>query len=150
MLDVGCATGSFLDCMRKRGNWQISGVEVNQEAARYARERFSLDVFAGELLEANCPAHHFDVVTLWHVLEHLHSPLDTLMEISRILKDDGALFLSVPNSDSYDARVFGDCWIGLDPPRHLYTFSAKTLKRLLAEAGFETIDTTNPKLAVRE
>lgn len=141
LLDAGCATGNFLDGMRKRGNWQVWGVEVNEKAARYAQERFGLDVFIGELWEANYPAHHFNVVTLWHVLEHLHDPLDTLKEIGRVLKDDGALILSVPNSDSFDARIFGHYWIGLDPPRHLYTFSIKTLKRLLTEAGFETIET---------
>ena len=141
LLDVGCATGNFLDRMRRRGNWQVWGVEVNEEAARYAQERFGLDVFIGELCEAAYPASYFDVVTLWNVLEHLHDPLDTLKEINRVLKDDGVLILSVPNSDSFDAKIFGDYWIGLDPPRHLYTFSIKTLKALLAKAGFKTIET---------
>jgi len=141
LLDVGCATGNFLDRMRKRGNWQVWGVEINEEAARYAQERFGLAIFIGELWEASYPASWFDVVTLWDVLEHLHDPLDTLKEIGRVLKDDGVLILSVPNSDSFDARLFGDCWIGLDPPRHLYTFSTKTLKRLLTEAGFGATET---------
>jgi 2-polyprenyl-3-methyl-5-hydroxy-6-metoxy-1,4-benzoquinol methylase len=141
LLDVGCATGNFLDRMWKRGNWQVWGVEVNEEAARYAQERFGLDVFIGELREANYPASWFDVVALWDVLEHLHDPLDTLKEINRVLKGDGILILSLPNSDSFDARIFGDCWIGLDPPRHLYTFSTKTLKRLLTVAGFEATET---------
>jgi len=141
LLDVGCATGNFLDRMRRRGNWQVRGVEINEEAARYARERFGLNIFAGELCEANYPASWFDVVTLWDVLEHLHDPLDTLKEINQVLKDDGILILSVPNSDSFDAKMFRGCWIGLDPPRHLYTFSIETLKWLLAKAGLEAIET---------
>jgi 2-polyprenyl-3-methyl-5-hydroxy-6-metoxy-1,4-benzoquinol methylase len=141
LLDVGCATGNFLDRMRKRGNWQVWGVEVNEDAARYAQERFGLDIFIGEVCEASYPARYFDAVTLWDVLEHLHDPLGTLKEIRRVLKDDGVLILSVPNSDSFDARIFGDCWIGFDPPRHLYAFSTKTVKRLLTETGFETTET---------
>lgn len=139
LLDVGCATGNFLERVRRRGNWRVYGVEVNEEAARYAQNRFGLDVFIGELGAAGYPDHSFDVVTLWNVLEHLHSPLDTLREIRRLLRDDGALILSVPNVESLDARLFGDCWIGLDPPRHLYAFSPKTLRSVLSKAGLETI-----------
>jgi 2-polyprenyl-3-methyl-5-hydroxy-6-metoxy-1,4-benzoquinol methylase len=141
LLDVGCATGNFLDRMRRRGNWRVYGVEVNEEAAHYAQDRFGLDVFVGELGAAGYPEHSFDIVTLWNVMEHLHSPLDTLKEVWQLLKDDGVLILSVPNVDSLDARIFGDRWIGLDPPRHLYVFSPETVSQLLSKAGFEVIDT---------
>lgn len=141
LLDVGCATGNFLDRMRRRGGWRVYGVEVHEEAARYAQERFGLEVFQGELEGARYAARSFDVVTLWNVLEHLHSPLDTLGEIRRLLKDDGVLILTVPNVESLDARLFGECWIGLDPPRHLYGFSARTLDRLLRKAGLATHET---------
>jgi SAM-dependent methyltransferase len=137
LLDVGCATGNFLDRMRRRGNWRVYGVEITEEAARYAQERFGLEVFRGELGAAGYPDRSFDVVTLWNVLEHLHSPLDTLGKIRRLLKEDGVLILSVPNGESLDARIFGGCWIGLDPPRHLYTFSPTTLRRALSRAGLE-------------
>jgi SAM-dependent methyltransferase len=95
----------------------------------------------GELGAASYPDGSFDVVTLWNVMEHLHSPLDTLREIRRLLKDDGVLILSVPNVESLDARIFGDCWIGLDPPRHLYGFAGKTVSQLLSKAGLEAIET---------
>jgi SAM-dependent methyltransferase len=141
LLDVGCATGNFLEGMRRRGNWRVCGVEVNEEAVRYARERFGLEVFQGELGAAGYPERSFDVVTLWNVLEHLYSPLDTLSEIRRLLKEDGVLVLSVPNADSLDARIFGDCWIGLDPPRHLYDLTGHTLSQLLGKAGLEANET---------
>jgi 2-polyprenyl-3-methyl-5-hydroxy-6-metoxy-1,4-benzoquinol methylase len=141
LLDVGCATGNFLERMRRRGNWRVCGVEVNEEAARYARDRFGLDVFSGELGAAGYAEHSFDVVTLWNVLEHLHSPVETLREIGQLLKEDGVLILSVPNADSLDARTFGDRWIGLDPPRHLYDLSSKTLEQLLSKAGLQAIET---------
>ena len=141
LLDVGCATGNFLDRMRRRGNWRVWGVEVNAEAARYAQDRFGLDVFGGELGAAGYPAHSFDIVTLWNVIEHLHSPIDTLREVAQLLKDDGVLILSVPNVRSLDARIFGDRWIGLDPPRHLYAFSPQTLNQLLSKAGLEAVET---------
>jgi len=137
LLDVGCATGNFLERMRRRGNWRVQGVEINEEAARYARDRFGLDVFGGELGAAGYADRSFDVVTLWNVLEHLHSPLDTLSEVRRLLKDDGVLILTVPNGASLDARIFGDCWIGLDPPRHLYTFSPATVRSTLSRAGLQ-------------
>jgi len=137
LLDVGCATGNFLERMRRRGNWQACGVEVNAEAAQYARDRFGLDVFTGELSAAGYADRSFDVVTLWNVLEHLHSPLDTLREVRRLLKDDGALILSVPNAAGLDARIFGRHWIGLDMPRHLYGLTPTTLRSTLGRAGLE-------------
>lgn len=138
LLDVGCATGNFLAGMRRRGDWRVCGVEPNEEAARYARDRFGLEVFSGELSAAGYAERSFDVVTLWNVLEHLHAPVETLSQIRRLLKEDGVLILSVPNADSLDARIFGDCWIGLDPPRHLYDLTSRTLSQLLSKAGLQT------------
>ena len=139
LLDVGCATGNFLAQIRKRGNWEVYGVEINQEAMEYARQRFRLNVFCGVLEDAHYPTGFFDVVTLWSVLEHLHDPLGTLREVHRILHPDGILGLTMPFGDSLDAHLFGPHWALLDPPRHLYTFTRATLEQLLTRAGFETI-----------
>lgn len=138
ILDVGCATGQFLKRMKGKG-WAVRGVEVNENAVAYARERLGLDVFAGELEEAGFPEKRFDVVTMWHVLEHLHDPVGTLMEVRRVLKDKGLLIISVPNIKSIEARVFGEFWAGLDIPRHLYVFSPETLGGILERAGFKVI-----------
>jgi 2-polyprenyl-3-methyl-5-hydroxy-6-metoxy-1,4-benzoquinol methylase len=137
LLDVGCATGTFLAEMRRYGDWQVCGVEPNQWAARYAQERLGLDVFHGHLSEASFPDGRFDVVTMWDVLEHLHDPRQTLAEIFRILKPDGFLICSVPNLDSIDAKLFGRFWIGLDVPRHLYVYSKHTLSAMLRAEGLQ-------------
>lgn len=137
LLDVGCATGTFLAEMRRYGDWQVSGVEPNQWAARYAQERLGLDVFHGHLSEAGFPDGQFDVVTMWDVLEHLHDPRQALAEIFRILKPDGLLICSVPNLDSIDAKLFGRFWIGLDVPRHLYVYSKHTLSAMLRAEGLQ-------------
>lgn len=140
ILDVGCATGQFLSMMRDKG-WVTRGIEVSQYAALYAKEKLQLEVFPGELHEAGFPEKQFDVVTMWHVLEHLHDPVATLVQVHRVLKDDGLLMVSVPNIECLQARIFGQFWAGLDVPRHLYVFSPQTLERLFERAGFRLIRT---------
>jgi len=136
LLDVGCGTGNFLAQMRAQGAWTVYGLDTNQKAVEYAKRRFQLQVFHGVLEDASYPPASFDVVTLWNVLEHLHDPIKTLQEVRRVLCSDGVLILSIPNGESLDARLFGPHWIGLDPPRHLYTFARKTLETLLLRTGF--------------
>jgi len=136
LLDVGCATGIFLDGMRCRG-WETWGVEPNAGAARYAQDHLGLNVFVGELEGAAFPDRFFDVITLWDVLEHVRDPRRTLGEIARILRPGGLLVLSLPNPDCLEARLFGSYWAGWDVPRHLYVFSRPVLERLLAETGFQ-------------
>lgn len=144
LLDIGCAAGTFLVGMRNHsenhgGTWQLQGVELTADVARIARERHGLDVFTGTLEEAAHPDNTFDAITLWDVLEHLHDPAASLREIRRILKPGGVLIIRVPNLASWDARLFGDTWAGLDAPRHLYIFSPATLSQTLEKAGFEVL-----------
>ncbi|MBN1953809.1 MAG: class I SAM-dependent methyltransferase [Anaerolineae bacterium] len=136
LLDVGCSTGGFLDEMRRRGDWEPYGVEVDAEAARYGRERLGLEVFAGTLHEAAYADDFFDLVTLWNVLEHLHRPQATLVEIARVIRPGGLLVVAVPNPDCVEARLFGPYWAGWDAPRHLYVYPRPVLERALAQAGF--------------
>ena len=135
VLDVGCGNGSYLDHLRRLG-WEVRGVEIAQRAVETARQQFGIDVFCGALEEAHFPNEHFDAVTLWHVLEHLHSPLESLREIRRILLRGGHLLLTVPNIASAQASLFGDKWIHLDLPRHLYFFTPATMRAMLDKAGF--------------
>jgi len=136
LLEIGCANGLFLDAMRREGGWQVQGVEINELAARYARERLGLDVVTGELADAGFPDEAFDAVAMWDVLEHVHNPGETLREIYRVLKPDGVLILRLPLLDSWDRRLFNRYWVGWDAPRHLTTFSMRTLRRLLRQTGF--------------
>lgn len=136
LLDVGCATGVFLDEMRRQGNWEVYGVEPAALAASYAREHFGLQVFQGTLLDAGYPDDFFDVVTMWDVLEHVPNPRGYLDEIRRILKPGGWLIIKVPDPCSWEARLFGPYWIGYDAPRHLFGFPRHVLSRELASLGF--------------
>lgn len=140
LLDVGCATGGFLLGMRNQGAWTLAGVEVNPAVAALAREQYSLNVFTGALEEAQYPTASFDAITLWGVFEHLHDPLQTLAEIHRILRPDGIVVISVPNFDSWNAKLFGTTWAGLDAPRHLYLFTPEILSAFLTKAGFTVIE----------
>jgi SAM-dependent methyltransferase len=142
LLDVGCATGLFLDALRARG-WQTYGVELVEHAARLARERLGLDVHTGTLQEAQFPSAWFDAVTMWDVLEHVPDPLAELREICRVLKPGGVLVLRIPDIGSPESRFFGGYWVGLDAPRHLYVFSSTTVAATLSRAGLELVEQRN-------
>ena len=134
LLDVGCATGNYLAEMRQLG-WQVSGVEIQPEAAEYARRRFGLNVLTGDLLSNDFPDNTFDVLTMWDVLEHTHNPLAILKEAKRLLKPDGITIFSIPDVDkSIWCRRFGAAWIGYDSPRHLYLFPDRSLRLILQQA----------------
>ena len=133
-LDVGCGNGDFLLSLKRRG-WEVHGVEYSAEAAELARAK-GIAVHRGELTSAAFPANFFDLVTLWHVAEHLPEPLTELAEVRRILRDDGLIVLEVPNSDCLTRKLCGAQWKQLDVPRHLQHFTLMTLERALTYAGF--------------
>ncbi|NPV05563.1 MAG: class I SAM-dependent methyltransferase [Syntrophaceae bacterium] len=129
ILDIGCAWGFFLDRCRQRG-WEVHGVELSRVEADYARRRFGIEVFNGLLGDARFPDRHFDVVTLWHVFEHMHDPLATLVEVRRILKPGGTAVIAVPTPISAPDYVFDAV------PLHLFYFDEHTLRRALGRTGF--------------
>ena len=135
VLDIGCGSGGYLAFLAELG-WRCSGVETGAKSRAYAQTVLGLDVHEGPLEACRFPDATFDVVTLWHVVEHLPDPAGTLREIGRILKPDGCLLLRTPNVQSWEAALFRGNWYGLDPPRHLYLFSPATLERLLGQCGF--------------
>lgn len=149
LLDVGCSRGYFLEAARASG-WQATGVEVNRHAVEQARAR-GLDVHQGELADwaaASGPAAHeaFDVVTLFDVLEHAGDPRALLAECHRLLRPGGLLVVTTPDVGGLVPRVtYGlfaltlGAWGHPTPPGHLVEFSRRTLRRALAEAGFEVI-----------
>lgn len=135
VLDVGCGSGGYLAFLASLG-WDCYGVEPGPNSRAYAKDALGLNVHPGPLEACSFEDKFFDLVTMWHVIEHLPNPLETLQEMHRILKPDGLLVLRTPNVDSFEARAFRGNWYALDPPRHLYLFSPKTLKTLLARGGF--------------
>jgi SAM-dependent methyltransferase len=134
VLDVGCGRGDMLHILRQRG-WDPLGTELSEDAAAYARDHRRLPVIAQPLEEIGLPSNEFDLVILWHVLEHVPSPRDTIREAARILKPGGTLLVAVPNFGSWEARWSRDKWFHLDVPRHLTHFTPRTLNRVLEEAG---------------
>lgn len=134
LLDVGCATGVFLDGMRRLG-WSVEGVEPSAYAVDYARSRFGLRVYEGLLEDAGLPDASFDAITMWDVLEHVHEPRPVLAELSRLLRPGGLLVLSLPNPDSLEARLLGSHWLGWDLPRHLNLYRPTQLRACLARYG---------------
>jgi SAM-dependent methyltransferase len=144
LLDIGCASGVFLNYVRSNTQWQVEGEEINPIASAYARDHFGLNVFTGTLEEAAYPDARFDAITMWDVLEHIHDPLASLGEVFRILKPGGHLIIRVPNGISWDARLFGPYWAGLEPPRHLFIFTLQSLTKLVSRTGLiKIMHTTN-------
>jgi SAM-dependent methyltransferase len=136
ILDVGCATGLFLNQMRLNG-WEAYGVEPVETAASYAREEFGLEIFNGFFEEAPYPEGSFDVITFWDVLEHTFSPQKELLRTARLLKPGGSVIINIPNWNSFDRVLFDAFWIGLDPPRHFYVFDSGTAGQMLEKAGLQ-------------
>lgn len=137
VLDVGCATGQFLQAMAQYG-WQTMGVELSEYAANYARES-GLEVVTGTLEEASFPDNRFDLVTLWDVFEHVLNPKETLAEIGRVLKPGGFVVIHTPNPTCPEARLFGSNWIGWERPRHLHLYTPDVLRAYLQAGGFELV-----------
>ncbi|MBI4351145.1 MAG: class I SAM-dependent methyltransferase [Elusimicrobia bacterium] len=136
ILDVGCGDG-FLLLYLARAGWDCYGVEPGGVAAAYAREVLSLKVSTGMFEKGAYPAGFFSVVNFHHVFEHLSDPAGALEEVSRLLDKDGCLVISVPNFDSFDRRLFGNKWVGLKLPQHLFHYTRHTLGAFLEKAGFE-------------
>lgn len=135
LLDVGCGSGTLLGLM-KRSGFRVIGVDFSKEAAALAETENGVQVVAGSLEDARFPAHSFDIVTLFHVMEHVTNPRNVLREVARILRPEGSVVLQVPNIDSWQFRMFGSHWYGLDIPRHVIDYSKDAMLRLLSDAGF--------------
>lgn len=137
LLEVGCGSGGILEALSILG-WQAEGLEVDEEAANQAQRR-GLKVCHGELVEQGYPEKSFDAITMNHVIEHVPDSLSFLKECWRLLKKEGTLTLVTPNNESLEHKIFRHTFRGLDPPRHLYIYSKKSLRNLVNKAGFDII-----------
>jgi len=145
LLDIGCAFGMFLKAASKYYN--CYGVEISQYASDYAKAQ-GLNVFNGTVERARYPDNYFDIVNMVEIIEHLSDPKQTLSEIHRILKPDGILIIKTSNIESLYAKSKGGDWDYI-LPGHLCYFSIKTLSKILALVGFQTINITK-KMNVKE
>ncbi|MHB9073703.1 MAG: class I SAM-dependent methyltransferase [Desulfobaccales bacterium] len=136
LLDIGCGSGAFLVKMAKLG-WQAEGVEVDPAAVAQAHSQ-GLEVRCGTLEEQRYPESVFDAITMFHVIEHVHEPVELLAECWRLLKKGGRLVVMTPNTTSWGHRIFKENWRELDPPRHLTLFSPDSMRLLAKQAGIST------------
>lgn len=134
LLDIGSGRGRFLAAAKAAG-WSATGIEFEDGLATMSRERYGVDVVVGDAVTADMEG-PFDVVTMWHVLEHLPDPLASLERAHALLSPGGRLIVSVPNNDSWQARAGGDDWLHLDIPRHIFHFTPSSLSRLVERTGF--------------
>ncbi len=135
ILDIGAGTGDFLIAANKDG-WETTGIEPNEKAKAIAVKKGVS--FADHL--SDLKDHSFDVITMWHVLEHVPNLDDYLSELKRLIKPSGTIVVAVPNFKSFDANYYGRFWAAYDVPRHIWHFSKVAIKKLFAEKGMELVE----------
>lgn len=137
MLDIGAGTGAFAGHMKASG-WEVTGLEPDESARKIAASVNGVNLLpASDLF--SLPPDHYDAITLWHVLEHVHDLHPYLGQLGRLLKRNGRIFIAVPNYTSHDAAVYGEFWAAYDVPRHLYHFSPESMERLLSKNGLQLL-----------
>lgn len=134
LLDIGTGTGYFVHTMYEKG-WDVEAVEKNEQARDFTLKHFGLKVKPESELRAFAP-HSFDVITMWHVMEHVERLNELWETLYSLLDDDGVLVVAVPNSNSYDAQVYGPHWAAYDVPRHLWHFTPATMQQLALKHRF--------------
>jgi len=144
LLDVGCGEGAFLHAAQAMG-WQVSGNEMSAVGCRMAQDQWKLEVVHGALEQASYPSGHFQLVALWHVIEHVPDPLATLQEVARVTRPGGRVVIACPNRDARLYRIA--YWIGRGRPAHLFDpadreahlshFTARSLRRLIEDCGLQ-------------
>lgn len=134
LLDYGCGAGDFLAYAQSK-NWQVMGVEPNEKARGLAQKKIGKNLVKNlELKEID---QQFDVITLWHVLEHIPNLFEFMESLKSKLKENGQLIIAVPNHQSFDAKHYKNYWAAYDVPRHLWHFEPKSMAKFLSYYGFE-------------
>jgi|DEB19_MinimDraft_2_1074335.scaffolds.fasta_scaffold05796_2 2-polyprenyl-3-methyl-5-hydroxy-6-metoxy-1,4-benzoquinol methylase len=139
LMDLGCGLGYFLEGAVKDKTFDCIGVDISDDTIKYVKDTFGYEVKNESEID-NLPQNNYDVITQWHVLEHVHFLNERMKQLNNLLKHDGTLFIAVPNSNSWDAKKYKEYWDGYDVPRHLYHFNKKSIKLLMEKHGFEIIE----------
>ncbi len=138
LLDIGAGTGAFAAAMKNAG-WHITGLEPDETARANAKKDFNIELQPTQNL-FSLNRESFDVITLWHVLEHVHRLHEYLDTFHALLKPGGILIIAVPNYTSYDAEIYNGNWAAYDVPRHLYHFSPSSMQKLLEAYEFTPVN----------
>lgn len=135
MLDIGCAAGFLLYVAKKR-HWRAKGIELNRFFADFANLKLNVDVINGNVEEIDFKSNSFDIIVMWDALEHLTDPYLVLSKAYSWLKNDGYIFINIPNKDSIFAKILKNrCWFMTS--MHLYHFSPTTIKIFFKKVGFK-------------
>jgi 2-polyprenyl-3-methyl-5-hydroxy-6-metoxy-1,4-benzoquinol methylase len=144
ILDIGCGEGSFLKKFPPE-KWQRSGIEINKNLAKFAKTHTkNATIITKPIESARFPKKNFDILTLWHVLEHIHNPKIVLKSLRKLISPNGYLVIEVPNGNSIYRKFFKSNWQLLLLPQHLFFWTKKSLIYALNDAGFEVIHTSYP------
>ncbi|WP_018278192.1 class I SAM-dependent methyltransferase [Capnocytophaga cynodegmi] len=136
LLDIGAGTGDFVLSCKKQMNWETTGIEPNEKARQLAeKKQIRLLENYDDLKEKS-----FDVITLWHVLEHIPDLENQIQKINSLLKEDGILIVAVPNYKSWDAQHYKQFWAAYDVPRHLWHFSKTSIQKIFIPKGFQLLE----------
>jgi len=134
ILDIGCGTGHFLETCKNAG-WKVNGTEPDNGARKLAEQKLQVNIIKN-LLETDL-AKKYQIVSMWHVLEHIHKLDESLAKAKKLLSNNGSLVIAVPNYKSLDAQHYDMNWAAYDVPRHLYHFSPQSMNKLLDRHNFK-------------
>ena len=135
ILDIGCGTGDFLLAANKAG-WQTIGFEPNNKAKKISKQKGIEITEETKILEN----YSFDVITMWHVLEHVPDLEEYILELKRLLKPKGTIIIAVPNFKSFDAEFYGRYWAAYDVPRHIWHFSKTSISKIFLEKKLQVVN----------
>jgi len=131
LLDIGAGTGEFLLTAKNNG-WEVKGIEPDKNARELAKQK-GITLVPDSL---NTNDEKFDVITMWHVFEHVYDLKNQIIELEQLLKKDGLLIIAVPNFNSFDASYYKEFWAAYDVPRHLWHFSRTSFQKLFKDTSF--------------
>ncbi len=144
ILDIGCGTGDFLVACKNAG-WTVSGIEPNKKARNFTSSKLTdLNVNIFKNIDALISQNNnkkFDIISLWHVLEHVPNLDEYISILKKLIKPNGTIIIAVPNYKSFDAKYYGKFWAAFDVPRHLWHFSKKSIQLLFAKENMKVVKT---------
>ncbi len=139
ILDYGCGLGSFLSFCKENG-WETTGMDISEEARKEVKKRYDINVFENsELFNKNNLK--YDIISLWHVLEHVYNIDDTIQGLKEKINENGHILIALPNNNSYDAKKYKEHWDAYDVPRHIWHFNKKSVEKIFLKHGLELVNT---------
>lgn len=137
LLDVGSGTGAFANEMQQAG-WQVTGLEPDADARAVGKQSYNIDLAdIGQFYQLRESS--YDIITMWHVLEHVHDLQGYIAKLKLLMTENGKLFIAVPNYTSKDAAAYKEQWAAYDVPRHLYHFSPRSMQVLMEKHGLRIL-----------